>query len=75
MMIMCAILVSVNTCLFVRTIGINLCCEDAQTKSQKSSVGIILDEAQKTIISESFRSEKPDKLSCFKDSYRNDFPE
>ena len=48
--------------------------EDAQAKYQKSSVGIILDEAQKTIISEPFRSEKTDKLSCFKDSYRNDFP-
>ena len=53
---------------------LNVFGEDAQTKSQKSSFGIILDEAQKTVISESFRSEKPDKLSCFKDSYRNDFP-
>lgn len=48
--------------------------EDATTKTEKSKVGIILDDAQKTILQQSYRSEHPDRISSYKDSYRHAFP-
>lgn len=48
--------------------------EDARTGRSKSSEGLILDESQINILKESWRSKHPDKISCYKDSYRTCFP-
>ena len=43
--------------------------------SDKSvSSGIILDQSQMDILSHSWRSENPDRLSCYKEEYRAAFP-
>ena len=36
--------------------------------------GIVLEDSQKEILSKSWRAEKPDRLSSFKDEYRQSFP-
>lgn len=47
--------------------------EDAQIDNQ-SSRGLTLDKTQVDIINASWRCQAPDKLSAFKDSYRQSFP-
>lgn len=47
--------------------------EDAVTES-KSSKGLALDKTQIEIISETLRCQAPDKLSAYKDSYKQSFP-
>lgn len=47
--------------------------EDAQTESQ-SMRGLILDNTQINIINNTWRSQVPDKLSAYKDSYKQSFP-
>ncbi|WAR11996.1 hypothetical protein MAR_026176 [Mya arenaria] len=47
---------------------------DATTKSDKNNNGISLDDSQISVLNESWRREKPTKLSAYKDSYRSDFP-
>ena len=48
--------------------------EDAQTKKERSKIGIVLDESQKSIIGDSYRAEHPERLTSYRDSYRNSFP-
>lgn len=48
--------------------------KDAQTKNEKQDVGIVLDDSQKQIISQSYRIENPERLTSYKDSYRHSFP-
>ena len=47
--------------------------EDALTESHNNS-GLLLDKTQIDIISSSLRSQMPDKLSAYKDSYKQSFP-
>ena len=47
--------------------------EDASTESHNNS-GLLLDKTQIDIISSSLRSQMPDKLSAYKDSYKQSFP-
>lgn len=48
--------------------------EDAKTRTDKSGVGIVLDNSQIAVLKESWRTENPAKLSAYKDSYRSSFP-
>ena len=46
--------------------------EDIQR--QKSSVGLVLDQSQVNILDSSWRSKNPDRISAFRDEYKNCFP-
>ncbi|XP_052245405.1 uncharacterized protein LOC127854419 [Dreissena polymorpha] len=48
--------------------------QDAVTRPDKGDTGIILDKAQRDVLSETWRAEKPTKISAFKDTYRSVFP-
>lgn len=48
--------------------------EDATIRPDKSQMGISLDEAQTNVLKDSWRSEQPNKVSAFRDSYRASFP-
>ncbi|KAH3866100.1 hypothetical protein DPMN_029153 [Dreissena polymorpha] len=48
--------------------------EDATTKSDKCKEGVSLDKAQCDVLKESWRAEKPVRISAFKDAYRTSFP-
>ncbi|KAH3790277.1 hypothetical protein DPMN_168473 [Dreissena polymorpha] len=48
--------------------------QDAVTRPDKGDTGIILDKSQRDVLSETWRAEKPTKVSAFKDSYRSVFP-
>ena len=48
--------------------------EDAQTKSSSDKSGIVLDKSQIEILNSTWRSSNPEKLTAYKDSYRQSFP-
>jgi len=48
--------------------------QDATTKPDKGVAGIVLDKAQRDVLSETWRADKPAKISSFKESYRTVFP-
>ena len=53
---------------------LNLFGEDAKTKSSNQLVGIILDDSQIEILSNSWHSQNPGKLTAYKDEYKACFP-
>ncbi|KAH3715051.1 hypothetical protein DPMN_057755 [Dreissena polymorpha] len=48
--------------------------QDAVTRPDKGDTGIILDMAQRDVLSETWKAEKLTKVSAFKDSYPSVFP-
>lgn len=48
--------------------------DDLQDKSESTSIGLVLDQAQIDILSHSWRSKNPERLTAFKDEYRVNFP-
>lgn len=48
--------------------------EDACTGKDKSSNGIVLDKSQTEILSESWRSCQPDKMTAYKENYKSSVP-
>lgn len=52
----------------------NLFGEDAKTKSESSSVGLVLDKSQIDILSGSWRCKNPEKISAYCEEYKNSFP-
>ncbi|KAH3812023.1 hypothetical protein DPMN_140444 [Dreissena polymorpha] len=48
--------------------------QDAVTRPDKGDTGIIVDKAQRDVLSETWIAEKPTKVSAFKDCYRSVFP-
>ena len=48
--------------------------EDAVLRSSKDKVGICLDNAQKEVLQESWRSEDPGRITAFKETYKSSFP-
>ena len=48
--------------------------EDAKTKSESSSVGLVLDKSQVEILSGSWHCENPVKLTAYSEEYRTTFP-
>lgn len=48
--------------------------DDATTSFAKESVGIILDQSQIEVLSNSFRCAEPEKLTAYRDTYKHSFP-
>ncbi|KAH3849987.1 hypothetical protein DPMN_092392 [Dreissena polymorpha] len=48
--------------------------QDVVTRTEKGDTVIILNKAQRDVLSETWRAEKPTKVSAFNDSYRSVFP-
>ncbi|CAC5386370.1 unnamed protein product [Mytilus coruscus] len=48
--------------------------EDIASNNDKGSVGLIMDQAQVTILESSWRCQHPEKLSAYREEYRSCFP-
>ncbi|CAC5386376.1 unnamed protein product [Mytilus coruscus] len=48
--------------------------EDIASNNDKGSVGLIMDQAQVTILENSWRCQHPEKLSAYREEYRSCFP-
>ncbi|CAC5403642.1 unnamed protein product [Mytilus coruscus] len=48
--------------------------EDIASNNDKGSVGLIMDQAQASILENSWRCQHPDKLSAYREEYRSSFP-
>ena len=48
--------------------------DDLCDNSENSDMGLVLDDAQVDILSHSWRSKNPERLSAYKDEYRTCFP-
>lgn len=48
--------------------------EDARTGKSSDSSGIMLDKSQSDTLSQSWRTEQPDKLTAYKENYKSNFP-
>lgn len=48
--------------------------EDAHTDKSNTSSGIVLDKCQTETLSQSWRTEQPDKLTAYKENFKSSFP-
>jgi hypothetical protein len=48
--------------------------EDALTKPDKDTSGLLIDDSQVTVLKESWRSSDPSRISAYKDIYKSTFP-
>jgi hypothetical protein len=48
--------------------------EDALTKPDKDTSGLLIDDSQVTVLKESWRSSDPSRISAYKEIYKSTFP-